>query len=74
MNWEKEKMMHGWDSSAKLEQLLEECTISPREVQACVKSRHFDVNSPISLETIPHWSLLKVLTQRNQKVQPAFLY
>lgn len=74
MNWEQNKMMFGRDSSVKLEWHLGVSTIAPREVQACMKSWHFDVNSLISLESITHLSLLKVPIQRNQKVQPDFVY
>lgn len=72
MIWEQNKMTFGTYSSAKLEWHLGESTAAPREAQACMKSWRFDVNPQISLETITPLSLLKVLTQRNQKVQPDF--
>lgn len=73
MNWEQTKTMFDRDFSAKLEWYLWESTVAPREAQACVKSWRFHVNSQISLETIRDLSLLKVLTQRNQKIQPDFI-
>lgn len=74
MNWDQTKMMFSRDSAAKLEWHLGESTTVPREVQACMKRWHFNVNSPTSLGTITHLSLLKLHKGMGKSSQTLYIH